>query len=296
MICTSRCLMKCFAPFLAALFFMFFPAPGKAQTTGRIECARNDDYVYLYSSVTTLDVRTTLQCNEIVRITGRYEPYFAVRTARGEIGYVPLAAIVVLKDQPGVGLPQAATPPPARERTPYDARPQTPPVSASLGVPGFTLRKDTQVHVKALKTVTSATAHSGDAIEFEVLADVLVDGVVVIAKGVKATGVVLDAEPKKRFGHGGNLAFNITSVHLADNEQASLRCFQQISGSSNTSAEAVLPLASGKDAAIFQNAEFTALVDGDMQLKREAFAATKDGPALEPAPAVATQNPQAQRQ
>src|ERR1700739_141209 len=98
MICTSRCLMKCFAPFLAALFFMFFPAPGKAQTTGRIECARNDDYVYLYSSVTTLDVRTTLQCNEIVRITGRYERYFAVRTDKGEIRYVPLAVMVALKD------------------------------------------------------------------------------------------------------------------------------------------------------------------------------------------------------
>jgi hypothetical protein len=72
--------------------------------------------------------------------------------------------------------------------------------------------------VKVLKTVTSATAHSDDAIEFEVIADVLVDGVVVIAKGAKATGVVLSAEPKKRFGRGGNLAFNITSVHLADNE------------------------------------------------------------------------------
>lgn len=290
-----RCLMKCFALFLAALVFVFFPAPGKAQTTGRIECARNDGYIYLYSSVTTLDVRTTLQCNEVVHITGRYEPYFAVRTARGEIGYVPLAAVVILKDQPGAGLPQAATPP-TRERTPYDARPQTPPVSASLGAPGFTLRKDTQVRVKVLKTVTSAAAHSGDPIEFEVLGDVLVDGVVVIAKSAKATGVVLNAEPKKRFGHGGNLAFNITSVYLADNEQASLRCFQDVSGSSNTSAEAVLPLASGKDAAIFQNAEFTALVDGDMQLKREAFAATKDGSAPEPAPAVATQNPQAQRQ
>jgi hypothetical protein len=285
--------MKCFVPFLAALFFMFFPALAKAQTTGRIECARNDGYIYLYSSVTTLDVRTTLQCNEIVQITGRYEPYFAVRTARGEIGYVPLAAIVVFKDQPGAGLPQAVTPPPVRERTPYDARPQTPPVSASLGASGFTLRKDTQVRVKVLKTVTSATAHSDDAIEFEVIADVLVDGVVVIAKGAKATGVVLNAEPKKRFGRGGHLAFNITSVRLADNEQASLRCFQEVSGSS---AEAVLPLASGKDAAIFQNAEFTALVDGDMQLKREAFAATKDGPAPEPAPAVAKHNPQAQRQ
>jgi hypothetical protein len=45
-------------------------------------------------------------------------------------------------------LPQAATPPPARERTSYDARPQTPPVSAGLGASGFALRKETQVRVK----------------------------------------------------------------------------------------------------------------------------------------------------
>jgi hypothetical protein len=39
---------------------LFFPLPGLAQNSGRIECARNDGYVYLYSSITTMDVRATL--------------------------------------------------------------------------------------------------------------------------------------------------------------------------------------------------------------------------------------------
>ena len=140
--------------------------------------------------------------------------------------------------------------------------------------------------MKVLKTLTSATAHTSDAMEFAVMEDVLVDGVVVIPKGAKAAGVVDSVETKKRFGHGGSLAFHIASVRLADNELASLHCFPEISGSSNTSAEAVLPLASGKDAAILEDAEFTALVDTDVQLKREAFAAPT-APNDSTAPAVA---------
>lgn len=282
--------MKSFVGSLAVSFLLFFPAAATAQNTGRIECARGDGYIYLYSSMTTLDVRTTLQCGEIVQITGRFEGYYGVRNAKDEVGYVPLASVVVLKDQVGTGLSKAAAP--ARERITYDAHPEPPPPPVNSP---FVLVKGTQVRVKVLKTVTSATAHTSDAIEFAVVEDVLVDGLVVIPKSAKATGVVDSVEPKKRFGRGGSLAFHIASVRLADNEQAALHCFQDVSGSSNTSAEAVLPLASGKDAAILQDAEFTVLVDADVPLKREAFvppAAPKDAPST--APAVATQNSQAQ--
>ena len=269
--------MKSLVAFLAASLLLLFPALARAQNTGRIECARGDGYIYLYSSMTTLDVRTTLQCGEIVQITGRYETYCAVRTAKGEVGYVPLASIVVLKDLAGAGLPRPAAP--SRERISYDARPD-PPVN-----PPFVLLKGTQVHLKVLKTLTSATAHTSDAMEFAVIEDVLVDGVVVIPKGAKAAGVVDSVETKKRFGRGGSLAFHIASVRLADNELAPLHCFQEVSGSSNTSAEAVLALASGKDAAILEDAEFSALVDTDVQLKREAFAAPT-APNDSTAPAV----------
>ena len=270
--------MKSLVAFLAASLFLLFPALARAQNTGRIECARGDGYIYLYSSMTTLDVRTTLQCGEIVQITGRFETYYAVRTAKDEVGYVPVASLVVLKDLPGTGLPKATSPSP--ERISYDARPD-PPVN-----PPFVLLKGTQVRLKVLKTLTSATAHTSDAMEFAVIEDVLVDGVVVIPKGAKAAGVVDSVETKKRFGRGGSLAFHIASVRLADNELAPLHCFQEVSGSSNTSAEAVLALASGKDAAIVEDAELSALVDTDVQLKREAFAAPT-APKDSTAPAVA---------
>ena len=272
--------MKSLVAFLAASLLLLFPALARAQNTGRIECARGDGYIYLYSSMTTLDVRTTLQCGEIVQITGRYETYCAVRTAKGEVGYVPLVSIVVLKDLAGTGLPRPAAP--SRERISYDARPDPPPLPVN---PPFVLLKGTQVRLKVLKTLTSATAHTSDAMEFAVIEDVLVDGVVVIPKGAKAAGVVDSVETKKRFGRGGSLAFHIASVRLADNELAPLHCFQEVSGSSNTSAEAVLALAPGKDAAILEDAEFSALVDTDVQLKREAFAAPT-APNDSTAPAV----------
>lgn len=282
--------MKIFALCPAAVFFLVSPSLGRAQNTGRIDCPRNDGYVYLYSSIVTMEVRATLQCNEVVQITGRYDNYYSVRNARGDAGYVPVASMVLLKDQPGTGLPAATSEPPARERTPYDARPhETHTAAALLAVAGFTLRNDTPVHVKLSKTISSATAHTGDVVEFEVVDDVLVEGVPVLTKGSTASGVISQAEPKKRFGRGGRLVFSIKSVSLADGEKATVRCYQEISGSPNTSsADSVVPLASGKDATVPQDTKFTALVDGDVALKRESFVSAKDvsaAPATAPAQA-----------
>ena len=282
--------MKLFALTSALAFCLFFPSSGKAQNTGRIECARNDGYVYLYSSLATLDVRATLPCGAIVQITTRYDIYFGVRTAKGDVGFVPQANVVVLKDQPGAALPAPSSEPPARERIHYDEPPREVPASPPTTVSAFTLLNNTPVRVKLVKTITSATAHVGDVVEFEVLEDVLVQGVPVLTKGSKASGVIAEAESKKRFGRAGILAFSITSVRLADGELAHVRCYQEVAGSSNTSSTAVIPLASGKDVAILQDAEFTALVDGDIPLKREAFAASKD--ALPTTPAPPAQTPQ----
>jgi hypothetical protein len=287
--------MKSFPLILAAAFCFSFSPLCKAQSTGRVECPRSDGYIYLYSSTVTLDVRTTLQCNEVVQITGRYETYFAVRTSKGDTGYVPLSNLVVLKDQPGSGVPQPAAPPISRERTPYDARPQAPPPSTVHTAPPFALVKDTPVRVRILKAVSSANAHAGDTLEFEVLGDVLVDGVVVITKGSMATGSVVVAEPKKHFGRDGKLAFNINSIRLADNEQAPVRCFHETSGAANSSSSSVVPLGSGKDATVPQGAEFTALVDGDVHLKREAFGVAKDASASPPASPTTTDSSQPPR-
>jgi len=72
------------APILVLPLFLLLPAVSQAQDLGQIECARAGDYTFLYSSIVTLDIRSTLQCGQQVEITGRYDNYFGVRTAKGE--------------------------------------------------------------------------------------------------------------------------------------------------------------------------------------------------------------------
>jgi hypothetical protein len=266
-----------------AAFCVFLPTPAAAQNTGRIECARNDEYVYLYGSLATLQVRGTVQCGEIVYITLRYEDYYGVRTAKGETGYVPRASVSILKDKQETTVP---TPPGElpREQTHYDKAPREAPVHVAIG---FTLVKNTPVRIKLTKTISSATANPGEAVELEVVEDVLVQGVPVLTKGSKASAVVAEVEPKRKFGHGGKVAISITALRLANGESAPLRSYEETSGASSTTH-----VGAGKDAELVRDTEFTVLVDEDVHLKREDFETPAEEPAKTAAPAVKSEKPQ----
>lgn len=281
--------MKSSAKYILTFFLLLSPARAGAQSVGQVACARPGDYTYLYSSMTTLDVLRTLQCGEQLEITGRYDAYFGVRTAKGEVGYVPQASVLLFKDKPGLKAAQPATPRPvARARTAYDEPVAPPPAPVSAVPAGFdlTLPNATPIHVKLSKAISSATAKVGEVVEFEVSEDVLVDGIRVIPIGAMAGGTVTEAEPKKRMGHGGKLTLGINFVRLANNDKAAVRSFLETTGASSA-AGSVLPLARGKDVVFTEGTEFTAFVDGDVYLKRAAFQPPKDGAS----PATAAQNP-----
>jgi len=273
------------AKYIAAFISLVLPGLVRAQSAGQVECPRAGDYVYLYSSMTTLDVRTTLQCGEQVQITGRYDRYFGVRTAKGEIGYVPVESLLLLKDKPGAQAAQPKAAQPTRERTPYDAPPAWSEVapSAPPSPSEFTLRNGTPIRMKLGKTISSATAHVGDEVDLQVAEEVVVDGFLVIPQGAAGIGAVKEAEPKKRLGHGGKLGFTINSVRLKDNEKAAVRSYQESTGPNN-SAGTILPLATGKEVVYAEGSEFTAYVDGDMKLKKEAFQPEKNPASAAPAP------------
>lgn len=270
--------MKFFALLSAATLYFLLPSTGLAQNTGQIECARSDDYVYLYSSMTTLQVRATLQCGEIVSITLRYDYYYGVRTAKGDTGFVSQSSVALIKDKPNGELPASPASPAAHERTHYDQHPHTAPPPRV--VPPFTLLKDTPVRIKLTRTISSRTARPGDPVEFEVLEDVLVEGVPVLTKGAEVDGVVDQAEQKKRFGHNGALAVSITSLRLADGQEAPLRAYEQASVDSSA--------LSTKDATMTQDTEFTILIDADVHLKRESFDQLKENSGASPSPTSST--------
>ena len=268
--------MRRFAGFFLLATVLLSPASIRAQSVGRVDCARAGGYVYLYSSMTTLDVRTTLQCGEEVQVTGRYDKYFGVRTAKGEIGYVPLNSLVLYKDadKKAPGAPGT----PARERTPYDA-----PLPAAEAAPApaptsdLVLRNGVQIRLRLSKTISSAGVKVGDHVDFEVAEEVVVDGLCVVGKGAAAAGTVSEAEGKKRLGHGGLLGITLNSVQLANDEKAAIRGYQEARGSNSAA-----PMLSGKDVAFIQGTEFTALVDGDVHLKRQSFLAAKQGAGASP--------------
>jgi hypothetical protein len=276
--------MRSTAKYVTAFFCLMLPVIAQAQSVGQVECPRGDGYVYLYSSMTTLDVRTTMQCGEQVQITGRYDRYFGVRTAKGELGYVPVESLLLVKDKPGAKAPEPKTVQPARERIMYDAPAKPAEVApvASSSPSEITLRNGTPIHLKLGKTISSATAHVGDVVDLKVMEEVIVDGISVIPAGSTAIGLVSEAEPKKRMGHGGKLAFSVNFVRLKDDEKAAVRSFQETTGSNN-SAGAILPLSSGKEVVFTQGTEFTAYVDGDMPLKREDFQTEKSRSSATPA-------------
>jgi hypothetical protein len=269
----------------AFLLLLLAPAISSAQQFGQVACARPGDYVYLYNSMTTFEVRSTLQCGQEVVITGRYDTYFAVRTANGETGYVPLASLLLIKTAPGEKLALPPTKAPDRERISYDDsfKPADPP-SGTAGLANFLILRDsTPVTLKLQRTLSSSTAQVGDEVNLEVSENVLVDGYVVIPKGAIALGVVNEAEPKRALGRGGKLGVLIRSVRLADDEQAVLRSGDEGKGS-GSAAGLVIPVMHGKDITFPKGMDFIGYVNGDTRLKRENFHPSKETPAAQASP------------
>lgn len=233
--------------------------------------------------MTTLDVRLTLQCGQQVEVTGRYDQYFGVRTADGQTGYVPIDFLLLLKTAPGAKPVLAPTKETTREKLAYDPpakKPEVPP-NAPASAQILILLDSTPVRMKLGRTLSSADAQVGDEVDLEVSEDVLVDGLLVIAKGANASGVVNEAEPKKAMGRGGKLGVLVRSVRLANNQEAVLRSGGEAKGSSS-SAGMVIPVMHGKDITFPKGTEITAFVNGDTRLKRDNFHAATVAPDAPP--------------
>jgi hypothetical protein len=131
-------------------------------------------------------------------------------------------------------------------------------------------------------------------VDFEVLDEVQVMGIVVIAKGATASATVTDAQAKRRMGRAGKLDLNLDYVRLVDNEKAALTATAGGKGGSHTGAmigamaataiftlggSALFLLMHGKDITIPKGAETTAYVNGDMHLDMAKFVASPQGSA-----------------
>jgi hypothetical protein len=98
---------------------------------------------------------------------------------------------------------------------------------------GF-VRRRTPVRLRLNRTISSADAHVGDTLDFEVLDDLTVNGVLVIPKGGLAIATVTEAQAKRRMARGGKLDINIDYVKLVSGEKAALRAVKDVKGGGHT--------------------------------------------------------------
>jgi hypothetical protein len=262
--------MKRSATLISLAVCFLLPLSCKAQKLGQIECGRQEGYAYLYSSMATMEISTTLKCGQRVTVLDRSDNFVHVRTETGDEGFVPLSNVGFLK--PGATL-KAPPAPTKRELTHYD----NPARMAAASLPASSpqeilLRNQTPVHLKLGRELSSATAHVGEEVNFEVTQDVIAGGVTIISKGAPAVGAVTEAEPKKRMGKAGKLNVSVASVLLANNEKIALRSFGADQPSDQKTGLGI-SLMHGKDVTMPKDTEITAYVDGDMHLKVASFAA-----------------------
>jgi hypothetical protein len=159
---------------------------------------------------------------------------------------------------------------------------------------GFGLEDGTPVKLRTSRTISSADAHTGDTLDFEVLEDVMVSGTLVIPKGGIAWGTVTEAQSKRRMGRGGKLDVNIDSVRLTDGQKVPLRAVKDVKGGGHTGAMTgamvgtaivFFPAAPlflfmhGKDISIPKGTEITAYINGDTHLQEAKFKGETNSPA-----------------
>jgi hypothetical protein len=158
---------------------------------------------------------------------------------------------------------------------------------------GFVLEDGTPVKMRINRTISSADAHTGDTVDFEVLEDISLNGTLVIPKGGLAFATVTEAQAKRRMARGGKLDINIDYVKLLSSDKAALRAVKDMSGGGHTGAMVggmvvtsivFFPAAPfflfmhGKDISIPKGTEITAYVNGDMKLDIAKFQSAPASP------------------
>lgn len=163
---------------------------------------------------------------------------------------------------------------------------------AAMASRPFVLEDGTPVKLRLSQTVSSADAHVNDRVEFEVLEDVIVGGVVIVPKGSTALGTVTEAVPKRRMARGGKLEIVMDSVRLVDGQKAALRAVKDGKGGGHTGgmtigivaaavvfwpAAPLFLLMHGKDITFPKGTDVPTFVNGDMKLDAAKFQQAEGG-------------------
>jgi hypothetical protein len=134
-----------------------------------------------------------------------------------------IAAMIVKGTASGASAPPNATPS-ASATTP------NPPAAQ----PPLILLDATPIRLRLSRNLSSEDATVGETVDFEMLDDLVVDGLLVVPRGGAAIATVTEAQAKRRMARGGKLDVNIDYVRLANTDKVALRAVKEAKGGGHT--------------------------------------------------------------
>ena len=162
----------------------------------------------------------------------------------------------------------------------------------AVSAPTVHLANGTPVHLLLTEPISSKSAQEGSTVKLQVLGDVKVGDLVVIANKSPATATIETAKGAARAWRKGTLLLKLDTVTLVNRQQQPLRAWSGVTGKPTDAAanwtNAVVqsyglalfflpfaPLQHGNEAILPRGALLEAAISGDVQLSQAAFEAAQ---------------------
>jgi hypothetical protein len=149
------------------------------------------------------------------------------------------------------------------------------------------LHDATPIRLRLTRDLTFNNVKPGDLVDFEVLEDLRIDGLLVLAHGVRATATITQAEPNTRKTHGGKLGVNLESIPLLNGGKLAIRATKEGRQAAHTDKTAGAPLANsaalvmpaapyllfayGRDEVFPEGTGVAVYIDGEFKLDPAGF-------------------------
>jgi len=157
------------------------------------------------------------------------------------------------------------------------------------------LANGTPVHLLLAESISSKSAQEGGTVKLQVLGDVKVGELVVIANKAPATAIIENSQGAGRAWHRGSLLLKLGTVTLLNDQQQSLRAWNSVRGKDTGAAadwtKAVLqsygfallflpfaPLQRGNEAVMPRGTLLEGVINGDVLLPRAAIEVAQPKP------------------
>jgi hypothetical protein len=96
-------------------------------------------------------------------------------------------------------------------------------LTAGMAMAQVMIPDGTKIRVRLETDLSSETSELGQTVDFAVTQEVRIGDAVVVANGARATGSIVQVEPKRRMGRSGKLDFSIDRVQLVDGAWLNVR-------------------------------------------------------------------------